>query len=94
MLLPSAPTLGWLLSVSVTKPPAATTNSPDLVQQLVPLASNLDVVRRNLDLLAARQDQMSQNIAALQAVEQDIKEKLLFPPQPPPAPPGGLQPAA
>jgi hypothetical protein len=86
MLLARAPTLGWLLSVSVTKSPPAITNSPDLAQQLAPLASNLDVVRRNLDLLAARQDQMSQNIAALQAVEQDIKEKLSFPPQPPPAP--------
>lgn len=86
MLLARAPTLGWLLSVSVTKPPAAITNSPDLVQQLVPLTSNLDAVRHNLELLAARQDQMSQNIAALQAVEQDIKEKLSFPPQPPPAP--------
>jgi hypothetical protein len=87
ILLARAPTLGWLLSVSVTKSPAATTNSPDLVQQLAPLASNLDVVRRNLELLAARQEQMSQNMAALQAAEQDIKEKLSFPPQPPPAPP-------
>jgi hypothetical protein len=86
ILLARAPTLGWLLSVSVTKSPAATTNSPDLVQQLAPLASNLDVVRRNLELLAARQEQMSQNMAALQAAEQDIKEKLSFPPQPPPAP--------
>ena len=86
MLLARAPTLGWLLSVSVTKSPAATTNSPDLMQQLAPLASNFDVVRRNLELLAARQEQMSQNMAALQAVEQDIKEKLSFPPQPPPAP--------
>jgi hypothetical protein len=39
-----------------------------------------------LELLAARQEQMSQNIATLQAVEQDIKEKLSFPPQPTPAP--------
>ena len=86
ILLARAPMLGWLLSVSVTKSPAATTNSLDLVQQLAPLASNLDVVRRNLELLAARQEQMSQNMAALQAAEQDIKEKLSFPPQPPPAP--------
>jgi hypothetical protein len=89
MLLARAPSLGWLLSVSVTKSPAAITNSPDLVQQLAPLASNLDAVRRNLELLAARQEQMSQNIAALQAVEQDIKEKLSFPPQPAPAPLAG-----
>jgi hypothetical protein len=86
MLLARAPTLGWLLSVSVTKSPAATTNSPDLVQQLAPLASSLDVVRRNLELLAARQEQMSQNMAALQAVEQDIREKMSFQPPPQPAP--------
>jgi hypothetical protein len=86
MLSARAPTLGWLLSVSMTKSPAVVTNSPDLAQQLAPLASNLDVVRRNLELFAVRQEQMSQNIATLQAVEQDIKEKLSFPPQPPPAP--------
>jgi len=85
MLLARAPSLGWLLPVSTTKSPAVVTNSPDLMQQLAPLASNLDVVRRNLELVAARQEQMSQNIATLQAVEQDIREKMASPP-PTPAP--------
>ncbi len=85
MLLARAPSLGWLLPVSTTKSPAVVTNSPDLMQQLAPLASNLDVVRRNLELVAARQEQMSQNIATLQAVEQDIREKKASPP-PTPAP--------
>jgi hypothetical protein len=86
MVLARAPTLGWLLYVSTTKSPAVAATSPDLTQQLAPLATNLDIVRHNLEMLSARQEQVSQNIAALQAAEQDIKERLSFPPQPPPAP--------
>jgi hypothetical protein len=86
MLLVRAPTLGWLLSISKTESPPVIANSSDLTQQLAPFATNLDVVRRNLELLAARQEQMSQNLAGLQAVEQDVREKLSFPAQPSPAP--------
>lgn len=92
MLLARAPTLGWLLYVSTTKPPAVAATSPDLTPQLAPLATNLDIVRHNLELLTARQEQVSQNIAALQAAEQDIREKLSFPPQPAPAPQAALVP--
>src|SRR5258705_4939207 len=52
-----APTLAWLLSASTTKSPAGAA-SPYPVQQLEPLASNLDVMRRSLERLAAKQDQM------------------------------------
>ena len=76
MVVARAPTLAWLLSVSTTKSPAVAATSPDLVQQLEPLASNLDVVRRSVEQLAARQDQMAQNIATLQAVEEDIRQKM------------------
>ena len=79
MVLARAPTLAWLLSVS-TKPPAGTATSPHPVQQLEPLASNLDVMRRSLERLAAKQDQMAQNIAALQAVEEDIRQKMSYTP--------------
>jgi hypothetical protein len=75
-----APTLAWLLSISTTKPPVAATTSPDPMQQLAPLASNLDVVRRSVEQLAAKQEQMAQNIATLQAVEEDIRQKLSTPP--------------
>lgn len=94
MLLAHAPTLGWLLYVSTTKPPAVAATSPDLTQQLAPLATNLDIVRHNLELLTARQEQVSQNIAVMQAAEQDIKERLSFPPQPqpPPAPQAAVVP--
>jgi hypothetical protein len=76
MVVARAPTLAWLLSVSTTKSPAVAATSPDPVQQLEPLASNLDVVRRSVEQLAAKQDQMAQNIATLQAVEEDIRQKM------------------
>ena len=76
MVVARAPTLAWLLSVSTTKSPAVAATSPDPVQQLAPLASNLDVVRRSVEQVAAKQDQMAQNIATLQAVEEDLRQKL------------------
>jgi hypothetical protein len=80
MVVSRVPTLAWLLSVSTTKSPTAAVIIPDPVQQLQPLASNLDVVRRSVDQLAAKQEQMVQNIAALQAVEEDIRQKMSSPP--------------
>src|SRR6266446_6257699 len=96
MVIARAPTLAWLLSVSTTRSPAVAATSPDPVQQLGPLASNLDVVRRSVEQLAAKQDQMAQNIATLQAVEEDIRQKMSYTPpsqqaasipQPKPKPP-------
>jgi hypothetical protein len=69
-----APWLGWLLSVSTTKSPSTAATAPDPVQQLEPLASNLNVVRRSVEQLAAKQEQMAQNIATLQAVADDIRQ--------------------
>ena len=80
MVAVRAPTLAWLLSISTTKPPVVTATSPGLVQPLEPLASNLDVVRHSVEQLAAKQEQMAQNIATLQAVEEDIKAKMSFTP--------------
>jgi endonuclease/exonuclease/phosphatase (EEP) superfamily protein YafD len=96
MAIAQAPTLAWLLSISATKSAAMAATSPDPAQQLEPLAFNLDAVRRSVEQLAAKQDQMAQNIAALQAVEEDIRQKMssappsLFQqtaPIPPPKPP-------
>jgi hypothetical protein len=88
MLLARAPTLAWLLPVSTTKSPVVAATTPDLAQQLGPLASNLDVVRRSVEQLAAKQEQMAQNIVALQATEEDIRQKMSS------APPPAAQPAA
>jgi hypothetical protein len=104
-----APSLGWLLPDSTTKSPpdsqgsiAAAAISPDLVHQLEPVALDLTVVRRSVEQLtakveqlAAAQEQMAQNIATIQAVEQDIRQTMSSPPQPrvaaprKPAPPTG-----
>src|SRR6185436_8899845 len=85
MLVARAPTLAWLLSVSTTKSPVVAATSTDPMQQLAPLTFNLDIVRRSVEQLAAKQEQMAQNIAALQAVEEDIRQKLSSTP-PAPAP--------
>ena len=92
MVIVRAPTLAWLLSISATKPPVVATTSPASVQQLEPLAFVLDIVRRSVEQLATKQEQMAQNIVALQAVEEDIRQKMSSTP-PSPAPPGGLYPS-
>ncbi len=86
MVVARAPLLGWLLSVSTTKSPAVAATAPDPLPQLVPLASNIDAVRRSVEQLAAKQEQMAQNIATLQAVEEDVRQKVSSPPPPSPAP--------
>jgi len=76
MVVAQAPSLGWLLSVSTTKSPANAAIATDLVQQIEPLALNLDVVLRSVERLAAKQGQMAQNIATLQAVADDIERRM------------------
>lgn len=76
MVVAQAPSLRWLLSVSTTKPPAMAASARDPVQQLEPLTFNLDVVRRSVEQLAATQEQMAQNIATLQAVADDIRQRM------------------
>jgi hypothetical protein len=88
MLLARAPALAWVLSVSTTKSPVVAATSTDPMPRLAPLASNLDVVRRGVEQLAAKQEQLAQNIAALKAVEEDIRQKMSStPPAPAPVPP-------
>jgi hypothetical protein len=82
MVVARAPTLAWLLSISATKPPVVAATPPASAQQLESLASNLDIVRRSVELLAAKQEQMAQNIVALQAVGEDIRQKMSYTPPP------------
>jgi hypothetical protein len=82
MLVAQAPTLGLLLPVSTTKSPVMAATSTDTTRQLAPLASTLDAVRRSVEQLAAKQEQMAQNIAALRAAERTPST----PPATPPAP--------
>ena len=68
-----APTLGWLLSYLPTKSPVAAA-SPNSA------ASSLDALRRSVEQLAVRQDQMAQYVMALRAIEEDIRQKMAFTP--------------
>jgi hypothetical protein len=76
MLAARAPTLAWVLSAPTTKSPTTAATSTDPTQQLAPLASNLDVLRRSVDLLAAKQDEVTRSITALLAVEEDVRQKI------------------
>jgi hypothetical protein len=44
------------------------------------MARDLTAMRRSFEQLAAKQEQMAQTITTLQAVEQDIKQKMSSPP--------------
>ena len=59
--------------------PAAAVTPPELAQ-LDPMARDLAAMRRSLDQLAAKQEEMAQNVARLEAAEQDIKKKMLSSP--------------
>jgi hypothetical protein len=66
-------------------PPVAATVSFGSLEQFKTMAQDLTVVRQKLEQLAAAQQQMTQNIASLQALQQEIKQKELFQPLPAPA---------
>ena len=83
IIIEQIPTLASLLAVSKMKSPVVATTPPELVQQLIPLTFGLDVMRRSVDQLAAKQEQISQNIAALQGVEEDVRQKVSSTPAPP-----------
>jgi hypothetical protein len=82
MLVAQAPALGLLLPVPTTRSPVMAATSTDTARQFAPLASTLDAVRRSVEQLAAKQEQMAQNIAALRAAERTSSA----PPATPPAP--------
>lgn len=53
-----------------------TGSSPELQHQLETMVSDLAIVRRIVEQLAARQEQMAQDIAALQAADQNVVQKI------------------
>jgi hypothetical protein len=53
--------------------------SAELVEQLQTVARNLDALQRNIAGLAAKQEQMSLNIAKLQAADKEIRQKIAAP---------------
>ncbi len=83
-----APSLAWLLPVPPDGQGSAAATSAELVQQLKPVTLDLAIVRHSLEQLAAtieqlaaKQEEMARNIATLQAVEQDISQKMSSPSQ-------------
>ena len=75
------PEQAWLLSyLPGTKPPAAVAAAASPVLQLEPLSANLEMMRRSFEQLAVRQEQMGRSIAALQATNEEIRQKVSSPP--------------
>jgi hypothetical protein len=80
MLAAHAPELAWALAyIPATKPVAAAAPA-NASLQLEPLAASLDIVRRSVEQLAFKQEQMAKNIVALQAVDEEIRQKVSSPP--------------
>jgi hypothetical protein len=61
----------------------ATESSSDLQQQLESILGDLAIVRRIVEQVASRQDQMVQDIATLQEAQQNVSSKISAPPQSP-----------
>jgi hypothetical protein len=89
-----APSLAWLLPApSPNKTPEAAISS-EVAQQIKLIAVDVAIVRRNLgqlavnqDQFAAKQEQMNQNIATLQQLEQDVRQQVVSQPAPKPVRP-------
>jgi hypothetical protein len=84
-----APSLAWLLPAENVKTAPEVTASSNLMQQMKLIAVDVAIVRHNLGQLAAsqeqfaaKQDQMSRNIASLQEVEQETRAQAVAPPAP------------
>jgi hypothetical protein len=78
------PSLGFLSSMSTTKyhpapVPAVAAMSPELVHQLEAMPRDLVVVRRGVEQLTEKQEQMGRNIVALRSAEHDTKQKTSSP---------------
>ena len=87
------PSLGRLLPVSATMTLASAETSPELGQQLKPIAFDLALIRRSVEQLAAnlkefaaKQEEIAHDAATLQAVERDLRQNISSVP-----PPGAVQ---
>jgi len=88
MLAARAPELAWALAYIPATQPVAAAAPANAPLQLEPLASSLDAVRRSVEQIALKQEQMARSIAAMQAVDEDIRQKVSSPP------PAAAQPVA
>ena len=84
-----APPSASLLPAPTPTKAAEPAVSAEMAQQIKLIVVDLAMVRRNIgqlatnqDQFAAKQEQMSQNLATLQQVEQDVRQQVLSPPAP------------
>jgi hypothetical protein len=75
-LMGTAVTLPTTFASQPTPSSTATESFPDLKKQLEAIASDLSIMRRIVEQVAARQDQMARDIATLQADEQNVRQKI------------------
>ena len=89
-----APSLASFLPAPSAKQTPETAVASEVAQQIKLIAVDLAIVRRNVgqlaanqDQFAAKQEQMNQNIAMLQQIEQDVRQQVVSAPAPKPAHP-------
>ncbi len=92
MAVTRIPALAWLLPLSPAPSNKPAASSPDLTQQLSPMALDIVAIQRQVAQLAANQGQLTadegqiaRSIAALQAAEQDVSDKISSLAEPKPA---------
>jgi hypothetical protein len=92
MVVTQIPSLAWLLPLSPAPSNKPAASSPDLTQQLSPMALDIVAIQRQVAQLAANQGQLTadegqiaRSIAALQAAEQEVSEKISSLAEPKPA---------
>jgi len=78
-----APSLGWMLPAATAAPSAPAATLPQVAEQLKSVSLDLVVVRRALEQIAAKNDQlaakqveMAQTVATLQDIEQSVSQQL------------------
>lgn len=67
-------------SAPVAHTASTAASSSELVPRLEEMARDLAAVRRGIEQLAVKQEQIAQKMATLEAAEQDIREKMSTPP--------------
>jgi hypothetical protein len=92
MVVTRVPALAWLLPVSAAPSNAAAASSPDLAQQINPMALDIVAIRHQVEQLAENQGQLAadegqiaRSVAALQATAQDVSQKISAIAEPKPA---------
>lgn len=100
MVVSRIPALAWLLPPSPTPSNTATAGSPDSAQQVNPMALDIVAIQRqvaqlaaNQGQLAAQQGQIARSVAAIQATEQEVSQKISAIAEPKPVHPQPRKPA-